>query len=304
MQTHFTTIIIGSGPAGYTAAIYACRAGYTALVLEKLSPGGQMGITSNIENYPGFPTVDGFELTMSMQKQAKGFGAVIKTEEVISADLNAKPKTVTTAKATYTADTVVIATGAKPRLLGIKGEAEFTGRGVSYCASCDGMFFKEKTVIVNGGGDTAIEDVLYLSNVAKHVIIVHRRQELRASRHGVSKAKSKENISFILNSSVEEIRGENKVTSVVVKNKVTGELTEIPADGIFVAIGRIPDTDIFKSVLKTDGGGYIIADESCKTEIDGVYAAGDVRTKALRQIVTAAADGANAVKSIEDYLNL
>lgn len=295
--------IIGGGPAGYTAAIYAGRAGYTSVVFEKFSPGGQMGITTSIENYPGFPEVDGFTLTEKMMKQAKKFGAVMKSEDVVSAELAGETKILTTKKNTYAASAVIIAAGAKPRHLDVPGELEFTGRGVSYCASCDGMFYKGKTVVVNGGGDTAVEDALYLANICERVIVVHRRNEFRASPHGVKKLRERENISLVMDSVVEEITGEDKVSAVEMKNVATGERTSIPCDGIFVAVGRIPDTEIYKNQLKLDKSGYIVAAEDCKTSLEGVFAAGDVRTKALRQIVTACSDGACAVKSAEEWLS-
>lgn len=300
----YDIIIIGSGPAGYTAAIYAGRAGYTSAVFEKMSPGGQMGITSSIENYPGYTEIDGFSLTEKMMKQAKKFGAVIKHEEVVSAELGGEIKLVKTKKEEYSARAVIIATGARPRYLSVPGEREFTGRGVSYCASCDGMFYKGKTVIVNGGGDTAIEDAMYLSNICEKVIIIHRRSEFRASQHGVNKAREKDNIEFVMDSVVEEIMGQSCVESVKIKNVVTGEECSVPCAGIFIAIGRIPETELFGDQIETDKNGYIVAGEDCKTSLDGVYAVGDVRTKALRQIVTACADGANAVKSAEELLTL
>lgn len=295
--------IIGGGPAGYTAAIYAGRAGYTSAVFEKASPGGQMGITSSIENYPGFESVDGFELTAKMMKQAKLFGAALVNSEVTRAELSGRTKLITTAKGEYECRAVIIASGAKPRLLGVPGEDEYKGRGVSYCATCDGMFFRGKTVIVSGGGDTAFEDALYLSNICGKVIIVHRRDSFRASHSSVRKAQAKENIRFLTNALVTEIVGDgNVVTGAVLKDTVSGEMKELKADGIFAAIGRIPDTALVKDQLELDENGYIIADESTRTNIGGVFAAGDVRTKALRQIVTACADGASAVRSAEEWL--
>lgn len=299
----FDIAIIGGGPAGYTAAIYAGRAGYTSVVFEKMSPGGQMGITSCIENYPGYPEIDGFSLTEKMMKQAKKFGAVMKSEEVIETELDGNIKTVRTKRNEYKVRAVVIATGAKPRYLNVNGEREFTGRGVSYCASCDGMFYKGKTVVVNGGGDTAIEDALYLSNICEKVILVHRRDEFRASPHGVEKLRQKENVETVMNTTVEEIIGEKSVESVRLRNKLTGEEKIVNCSGIFIAIGRIPDTDVFAGQLELDKNGYIAAGEDCKTSLDGVYVAGDVRTKALRQIVTACSDGACAIRSAEEWLN-
>ena len=302
-MNNFDIAIIGGGPAGYTAAIYAGRAGYSSVVFEKFSPGGQMGITTSIENYPGFPEVDGFTLTEKMMKQAKKFGAVMKSEEISQVKLSGDVKTLTTGKNVYTASAVIIAAGAKPRYLGVPGELEFSGRGVSYCASCDGMFYRGKTVVVNGGGDTAVEDALYLANICEKVIVVHRRNEFRASPHGVKKLREKDNITLVMDSVVEKITGESKVSAVELRNVSTNELTTLPCDGIFVAVGRIPDTEIYKNQLELDKSGYISAGEDCKTSVDGVFAAGDVRTKALRQIVTACSDGANALKSAEEWLN-
>ena len=302
-ENRYDIIIIGSGPAGYTAAVYAGRAGYTTVIFEKMSPGGQMGITSNIENYPGLISVDGFTLADTMMKQAKKFGAVIKYEEAVSAVLDGEIKSVKTKKNEYYASAVIIASGARPRKLSIPGESELIGRGVSYCATCDGMFYKGKTVIVNGGGDTAIEDALYLSNICEKVIVVHRRNEFRASIYSVNKARERDNIEFITNSTVEEIAGQSSVESVKIKNVITDEISLIPCDGLFVAIGRIPESEMFVGQVETDNFGYIVAGDDCMTSLDGVYAAGDIRTKAVRQIVTACADGANAVKSAEKILN-
>lgn len=296
-------LIIGGGPAGYTAAIYAGRAGLSSAVIEKMSPGGQMGITSGIENYPGFDKIDGFDLASKMMEQAQAFGAEMLWGGVTKAELEGRRKKITYDGGEIECAALIVATGAKPRYLDKPGEREYSGRGVSYCATCDGMFFKGKTVVVNGGGDTAIEDALYLSNVADKVYIVHRRDTLRAAASGVKKAESKANIEFILESTVEEIVGDgSKVTAVRLKNVVGGDETELPCDGIFIAIGRIPDTEIFAGQLALDKSGYIMADETCRTNIDGVFAIGDVRTKPLRQIVTACADGAVALKFAEEYL--
>lgn len=299
----FDIAIIGGGPAGFTAALYGCRAGFSVIVFEKASHGGQMGITSEIENYPGFDRVDGFELAMKMMKQAKGFGAVIKTEAVTDIDISGKRKTVTTNRGEYDVGAVIIAGGAKPRLLGVPGEEQYKGKGVSYCATCDGMFFRGKTVIVNGGGDTAFEDAVYLSNVCEKVYLVHRRDSFRASAASIKRAESKENIEFVKSSVVEEIIGDGmRVSGVKLKNVASGDVTDVDCAGIFVAIGRVPDTEIYDGKIELDGSGYIVADETCRTNVPGVFAAGDVRTKPLRQIVTACADGATAVKFAEEWL--
>ena len=296
--------VIGGGPAGFTAALYACRAGFSVIVFEKASHGGQMGITSEIENYPGFARVDGFELAMKMMDHAKGLGAVIKSQEVKSVELFDKRKIVTTNRDEYDVGAVIIAGGAKPRLLGVPGENEYKGKGVSYCATCDGMFFRGKTVIVNGGGDTAFEDAVYLSNVCEKVYLVHRRDSFRASAASIKRAESKENIELIKSSVVEEILGDGmRVNGVKLKNVVTGDVTTIDCAGIFVAVGRVPDTEIYDGKIELDGSGYIVADETCRTNVPGVFAAGDVRTKPLRQIVTACADGATAIKFAEEWLS-
>ncbi len=296
--------VIGGGPAGYTAAIYAGRGGYSCVLFEKASPGGQMGITSSIENYPGFVSVEGFDLAYKMMEQAMTFGAELVSEEVTALSLTDQEKRISTASGEYVAKAVIIATGAKPRLLGVPGEAEYSGRGVSYCATCDGMFFRGKTVIVNGGGDTAFEDALYLSNVCEKVYLVHRRDAFRAAASMVRKAEAKENIEFVKNAIITEITGDGtRVSGAKLKNTQTGEEFSLEAAGVFAAIGRIPDTALVKDALALDESGYIVADESTRTSLEGVYAAGDVRTKALRQVVTACADGATAVHYAEEILN-
>ena len=301
---HYDVAIIGGGPAGYTAAIYACRAGRSTVLFEKASPGGQMGVTSTIENYPGFETVDGFELAMRMQAQAKKTGAVLVSDEIVSAELDGKTKTLSTRKGEiYSAGAVIIASGARPRLLGVSGEKEYTGRGVSYCATCDGMFYRKKTVVVNGGGNTALEDAVYLSNVCEKVIIVHRRDGFRASHSEVAKAEAKPNIEFKLNATVEEIVGDGARVNGVRIRCTDGREETIDCSGVFVAIGRDPETEMFAGKLELDGG-YIAAGEDCRTSVGGVFAAGDVRTKQLRQIVTAAADGASAARSADEWLDL
>ena len=295
--------IIGGGPAGYTSAIYAGRAGFTSVVIEKAGPGGQMAVTSQVENYPGFESVDGFELAYKMKAQAEGFGALSVTDEVVDTVLEGETKTVITTSESISARAVIIASGASPRHLEIPGENEYTGRGVSYCATCDGMFFRGKTVLVIGGGDTAIEDALYLSNVCEKVYLVHRRDAFRAAASNVEKAKNRGNIEFVLSCVPTEIVGDGMRVTGIKLDSTSGESArELECDGVFVAVGRVPDTGIFKDKIELDKNGYIIAGEDCKTSIPGVYAAGDVRTKALRQIVTACADGAMAVHSAEEWL--
>ena len=303
MAKIYDMLIIGGGPGGYTAALYAARAGLSVAVLEKLSAGGQMALTHQIDNYPGFEEgVDGFELAGKMQAQAERFGAVTEYAEVYQADLNANPKVVKTSDGDFYGRTVVIATGANPRELGLSEEQSLMGRGVAYCAACDGMFYKGKTVVVVGGGNSAAADALLLSRVAKKVIIVHRRDTLRATKIYHQPLMNAENVEFVWNSTVEKILSDGKVSGIVVKDVNSGQEKQIDCQGVFVSIGRKPATELVKDQLNLDGGGYIVADESTKTNIGGVFAVGDVRTKQLRQVVTAVADGAVAAHMAEEYL--
>lgn len=304
MEHIYDMIIIGGGPAGYTAALYAGRAGLDTVLLERMSPGGQMALTGDIENYPGFEDgIDGFTLGMKMQKGAESFGAKTEYAEVTSVDFSDKIKKVETADKTYLGKTVVISTGANPRELGIKGEQELTGKGVHYCAHCDGRFYKDKTVVVAGGGNSAAADALYLSRLAKKVYIVHRRDTLRATKIYHQPLLNAENVEFIWNSKIVDFIADDRLTGVRIKEVNTGEITELSCDGVFVSIGRRPATEFLSSSVRLDDKGYIVADESTKTNIDGVYAVGDVRTKALRQVVTAVADGAVSAYNAEEYLS-
>ena len=299
----YDMLIIGGGPGGYTAALYAARAGLDVVVLEKLSAGGQMAQTHQIDNYPGFVDgIDGFELGERMQQQAEKFGAKTEYAEVYSLDLQADPKAVESSEGTFYGRTVVFATGAGPRELGVPMERELTGRGIAYCAACDGMFFKGKTVVVVGGGNSAAAEALTLSRVAKQVILVHRRDTLRATKIYHEPLDKAENVEFRWNSVVTELLHDKKLTGIRLKNMLTGEESEIPCDGVFVSVGRKPATELVKGQLELDEGGYVIAGESTQTSLPGVYAVGDVRTKKLRQIVTAVADGAMAVYMAEEYL--
>ena len=299
----YDMVIIGGGPGGYTAAMYAARAGLRAIVLEKLSAGGQMALTQQIDNYPGFPEgIDGFELGEAMQQQAERFGAETEYAEVTAADLLAQPKVIETSEGTFYGRTVVIATGAGPKMLGVEKEKELIGRGVNYCAACDGMFYKDKTVVVVGGGNSAAADALLLSRVAKKVILVHRRDTLRATKVYHEPLMRAENVEFRWNSTVSQLLHEQKLSGVVLQNVISGEREDIACDGLFVSVGRNPSTSLFRDQLKLDAAGYIPAGESTETEIPGVYAVGDVRTKALRQVVTAVADGAIAVHMAEEFL--
>ena len=299
----YDMIIIGGGPAGYTAALYATRAGLNTLVIERMSAGGQLALTDIVDNYPGFEEgIDGFTLGMKMQASAERFGASTEYAEVLSLDLNGKIKKVITDSSEAQAKTVVIATGANPKELGLPREQELLGKGIHYCAHCDGRFYKDKTVAVVGGGNSAAADALYLSRLAKKVYLIHRRDTLRATKIYHEPLKTAPNIEFVWDSSITEILAEQRVRGAELQNLKTGEKSEILCDGIFVSIGRKPATDFLKGILNLDENGYIVADETTKTNIEGVFAVGDVRTKALRQIVTAVSDGATAVHFAEEYL--
>lgn len=298
----YDVIIVGGGPGGYTAALYAARSGLSTLVLEKLSAGGQMATTSQIDNYPGFPDgVDGFELGQQMEQQAHKYGAETVYGEVTGVELTTEPKCVHSSEGDFQGRTIILATGAYPRELGLPGEQELRGRGVAYCATCDGMMFRGKTVVVNGGGNTAVEDALYLSKLCKKVYLIHRRDQLRASAV-YRKALDEQGVEVIWNTRVTALKKESRFTGVELENVKTGEKRELPCDGIFVAIGRVPDTGMFAGQVALDDAGYVVADETCRTSVPGVFAVGDVRTKVVRQVVTAAADGANAAHFAEEYL--
>lgn len=299
----YDMIVVGGGPAGYTAALYAARAGLDVVVLEKLSAGGQMALTHTIDNYPGFPEgVDGFELGERMQQQAQRFGAKTVYAQVNKLDLKAEPKTVETSEGVFTGKTVVLASGAGPKELGLPEEKGLIGRGVAYCAACDGMFYRGKTVVVVGGGNSAAADALLLSRVAKKVILVHRRDTLRATKIYHEPLMKAENVEFRWNSVVTEILHDQKVTAVRLRDTVSGQEAIVQTDGVFISIGRKPATELVGGQLELDGNGYVIAGEETETSIPGVYAVGDVRTKKLRQVVTAVADGAAAVHMAEEFL--
>ena len=299
----YDLIVVGGGPGGYTAALYAARAGLDTLVLEKLSAGGQMALTEEIDNYPGFEDgIDGFTLAEKMQQQAERFGAKSAYAQVERMDLTASPKVLETSEGTFHARTVVLATGANPRELGLPHEAALTGRGIAYCAACDGMRYKGKTVVVVGGGNSAAADAMLLRRIAQKVILVHRRDTLRATKVYHAPLMQAENLEFRWNSVVTELLHEEKLTGVKVKNVHTGEEDTIPCDGVFVSVGRKPATELVQGQLELDRSGYIIADETTATNLPGVYAVGDVRTKPLRQVVTAVADGATAVHMAEEFL--
>lgn len=304
MNHVYDTVIIGAGPAGCSAALYAARAGLDTALIEKYSPGGQMALTGDIDNYPGFEEgVDGFTLGMKMHKGAERFGITTLYGEITGVDFSDKIKKLTTSSGEIFAKTVIIASGAKARELGVENEKNLIGKGVHYCAHCDGNFYRNKTVVVVGGGNSAAADALYLSRLAEKVYLVHRRDTLRATKIYHEPLMKAENVEFLWNSTVEEFVTELRVKGVRIKDTVTGEMKNVPCDGVFVSIGRDPMTDFLKGAVDLDKRGYVIADETTKTNIDGVFAAGDVRTKALRQVVTAVADGAVAVHFAEEYLN-
>ena len=301
----YDMIIVGGGPAGYTSALYAARAGLDTLVIERMSAGGQMALTDIIDNYPGFENgIDGFELGMKMQQGATRFGANTEYGDIVDVDFSDKIKAVKTSSKTFYGKTVVIATGANPRELGLPNESALVGRGVHYCAHCDGRFYKDKTVIVVGGGNSAVSDALYLSRIVKKVYLVHRRDTLRATKIYHEPLMKAENVEFVWNSRVVEILESNgRASGVTVSDVNSGAERRIDCDGLFVSIGRQPITAFLGDSVKLDVQGYIVADESTKTNIDGVYAVGDVRTKALRQVVTAVSDGAVAAHYAEEYLS-
>lgn len=299
----YDVLVIGGGPAGYTAALYAVRAGLSCLLIEKMAAGGQMCETMQIDNYPGFAEgIDGFTLGEAMAKGAARFGVEALHAEVTKCHLTTTPKSVVTDSGTFTAKTVIIATGATHRHLGLDREEAMIGRGVGYCATCDGMFYRGKRVAVIGGGNSAVADALYLSGICAQVTLIHRRDTLRASPIYLAPLQAKANLTLQLNSRATALLGEARVEGLTVEEIPTGKSLVLPVDGVFISIGRDPITALFKEQLALDENGYIIADETTKTSIDGVFAAGDVRTKPLRQIVTATGDGATAAYFAEEFL--
>ncbi len=301
----YDVIIIGSGPAGLSAAIYAKRAELNVIVIEKAGlSGGQIINTYEVDNYPGTPGISGFELSTKFREHADKLETKFVNGEVTDFRLEDELKIVTMDDGTqYTAKSVVIATGGAPRHLGVEGEDKLSGMGVSYCATCDGAFFKNKSVAVVGGGDVAVEDAIFLARICKQVYVIHRRDQFRASKSITSRLTALENVTILWDSVVEKINGDESVESIEVKNIKTNETASYGVAGIFIAVGYLPNSDIYRKVVATDEGGYIIASENCETNIPGVFVAGDVRTKELRQIITAASDGANAITAVEKYLN-
>mgnify|MGYP002792620075 FL=1 len=303
---HYDIIIIGSGPAGLAAGLYAARGQMRTLILEKGGFGGQIATSWEVENYPGAPAdTTGPSLTERMREQCVDFGVEFQTEEFKYFEKTGQTFEVTTSSTVYQTKAIIVATGAQPKLLGCPGELEFRGLGVSYCATCDANFFRNLEIAVVGGGDTAIEEAIYLTKFASKVTVIHRRDKLRAAKVLQERAMENEKIRFVWDSVVEEIKGEGLVQSIVVKNVKDGALTEIPVQGVFVYVGQIPHTQYFIGTLEKDARDYLITDEDMCTNIPGVFAAGDVRRKSLRQVVTAAGDGAiaavSAIKYIEDY---
>lgn len=303
MFTLYDVIIIGSGPAGLTAAIYTGRAKLETLVVAGVKYGGQLVLTWEVENFPGFPEpILGPELMEKMQKQAERFGAQFIFQDATEVDFSSKPFEVRVGKQLFEAKSVIVATGASPKWLNLESEARLRGRGVSCCATCDGPFFKEKLVVVVGGGDTAIDEAITLTKFAREVKLIHRRSELRATRILQERAFSNKKIFFIWDSVVEEVLGKNRVEGVRLRNLKTGETSQIAAEGVFIAIGNKPNTEIFKGQVELDSNYYVVAKDETKTSVEGVFVAGDVRDPRYRQAITAAASGCKAALDVEKYL--
>jgi thioredoxin reductase (NADPH) len=303
-QKHYDVLIIGSGPAGYTAGVYSSRAKLATLIISGTLPGGQLMTTSEVENYPGFPNgIFGPELMMNMRQQAERFGAMVVDDEVIKVNFKKKPFTITTHSENYTAEAVIVCTGASPRKLGIPSEQQFSGRGVSYCATCDGPFFKGEDIVVVGGGDTALEEAMFLTKFGRSVKVVHRRDSLRATKILQVKAQENPKIEFVWNNVVSDIKGDKKIATVHVKDITSGREKTFNAGGLFVAIGHEPNTAIFKGQLELDDKDYILLENHTRTSVEGVFAAGDVHDHRYRQAVTAAGFGCMAAIDVERWLS-
>lgn len=302
-EKQYDLIIIGSGPAGLSAAIYAQRAKLETLIIEKeLMSGGQVVNTYEVDNYPGLKGINGFDLAMKFRAHAEDLGAVFAEDEVTAVEKLEEGFRVVCAARAYEAKALIAATGATHRKLGVPGEDAFAGKGVSYCATCDGAFFRNKTTAVVGGGDVAVEDAIFLARMCEKVYVIHRRDELRAAKILQERLFALPNVELVWNSTLEQIHGTNSVEELEVKNKLTGEVSRIKADGVFIAVGILPHSEIFRGLVEMDEQGYLCAGEDGITSVPGIFAAGDVRTKQLRQIVTAASDGANALASVERWL--
>jgi thioredoxin reductase (NADPH) len=300
----YDVAIIGAGPAGLSAGVYCARAKLSTVIIEKMYPGGQAALTDKIENYPGFAEgISGVELTENMKAQAENFGAKILNGDVENIKKQDGKFTVLLKNENIEADSVIVASGARSRKLGIEAEDKFVGRGISYCATCDGAFYRDSHVLMVGGGDTAIEEALFLTRFASKIYVVHRRDQLRATKILQERAFMNEKIEFIWDSVVDDIKGDGMVKEAVIKNLKTGEKRILPVEGVFVAIGWVPNTSFAKDLLKLNDSGYVITDEYMATNVPGLFAAGDVREKPLRQVVTAVADGAVAAVSVEKYLD-
>ena len=302
MENLYDVIVVGGGPAGLTAALYLARAKYRVLVLEKLQFGGQISITNEVVNYPGIERTSGQALTDTMQKQAAAFGAEFMLAEATAFDLSGDIKTVHTNRGDYRCFGVLLATGAHPRTVGFKGEEELKGRGVAYCATCDGAFYRGKRVAVVGGGDTAAVDALFLSRICRQVILVHRRGEMRAAKAYRQRLEAAENVEFVWNSEVTALTAGDRIEGITVRSRIDGSTQAIPCDGVFIAVGTVPNTQLFRGILDMDEAGYLSAGEDTRTNLSGVFAVGDARRKPLRQVLTAAADGAVAAYMAEEYL--
>lgn len=298
----YDCIIIGAGTAGLTAAIYLRRASKKVLILEAKSYGGQITNTLTIENYPAEPHISGFDFATKLYNQVKDLGAEIKFEKAINIEINNSNKIVVTNKSKYECKTIILATGSDNRKLGLENEDELIGKGVSYCATCDGNFYKDKVVAVVGGGNAALQEALYLSDIASYVYLIHRRDEFRADKDTVNKFKEKNNTEIIYNSIITKLLYDSKLNGIEIKNN-DGNISKLDIDGLFIAVGRIPENQNFAKLINLDSNGYVISSEDCNTNIPGIYTAGDNRTKTVRQLVTAASDGAIAATEAIKYLN-
>ena len=299
----YDIVIVGAGPAGLTAAIYARRAAKSVLVLEAKAWGGQIINTPDIENYPAAAHISGADYANALYTQATDLGAEVKLEKVVGVEDLGKTKLVRTTQAAYEAGAVILATGSENRKLGVEREVELTGKGVSYCATCDGNFFRRRDVAVVGGGNTALEDALYLAELANKVYLIHRRDAFRGEEANAARLREKENVELVLNSTVTALLGDKRLSGVEVTDKRTGEKRVLEVKGLFVAVGRVPENECFRDLIEVDSSGCAVAGESCRTKVPGVFVAGDIRTKEVRQLVTAAADGAVAATAAVQYLN-